>query len=100
MLAIRDALNDNVGMWIDHERAIIVLGSESRIRTKALESHVGAHPRYSSQQDGGGEKKYEVRHDGFPTYSSGATVVLHDWLPGHVDYSARLRRIPRVRPSH
>ena len=27
-----------------------------------LESEVEAHPRYSGQQDGGGEKKYEERH--------------------------------------
>ena len=30
--------------------------------TKTLESEVGAHPHYSGQQDGGGEKKYEQRH--------------------------------------
>jgi hypothetical protein len=55
-------MNDNVGIWIDHERAIIVFASEGRISTKTLESDVGAHPRYSGQQDGGGEKKYEARH--------------------------------------
>jgi hypothetical protein len=55
-------MNDKVGIWIDHERAIIVFASEGRIRTKTVESDVGAHPRYSGQQDGGGEKKYESRH--------------------------------------
>jgi len=55
-------MNDNVGIWIDHERAIIVFASEGGIRTKTLDSYVGAHPRYSGQQDGGGEKKYEARH--------------------------------------
>jgi hypothetical protein len=38
-------MNDNVGIWIDHERAIIVFASEGRIRTKTLESDAGAHPR-------------------------------------------------------
>jgi hypothetical protein len=55
-------MNDKVGIWIDHERAIIVFASEGGIRTKTLESAIGAHPRYSGQQDGGGEKKYEARH--------------------------------------
>ena len=36
--------------------------SADRVTTKTLESDVGAHPRYSGQQDGGGEKKYEERH--------------------------------------
>src|SRR5688572_8281760 len=55
-------MNDKVGIWIDHVRAVIVFASEGRIRTKTLESDVGARPRYSGQQDGGGEKKYEARH--------------------------------------
>ena len=36
--------------------------SAGRVTTKTLESEVGPHPRYSGQQDGGGEKKYEERH--------------------------------------
>ena len=55
-------MNDNVGVWIDHEKAIIVSASEDRITTKTVESSVGTHPRYSGRQDGGGEKKYEARH--------------------------------------
>jgi hypothetical protein len=55
-------MNDNVGVWIDHEKAIIVSASEDRISTKTVESFVGPHPRYSGQQEGGGEKKYEARH--------------------------------------
>ena len=55
-------MNHNVGIWIDHKRAVIVSVSAGRVTTKTLESEVGAHPRYSSQQDGGGEKKYEERH--------------------------------------
>jgi hypothetical protein len=51
-----------VGVWIDHKRAVIVSASEARVTTKTLESDVEAHPHYSGQQDGGGEKKYEERH--------------------------------------
>jgi hypothetical protein len=55
-------MNGKVGIWIDHERAIMVFASEGRVRTKTFESRVDAHPRYSGEQDGGGEKKYEERH--------------------------------------
>lgn len=51
-----------VGVWIDHEKAVIVSASEAGVTTMTLESEVEAHPRYSGQQDGGGEKKYEERH--------------------------------------
>ena len=56
-------MNQKVGIWIDHKRAVIVSASADGVTTKILESEVGAHPRYSGQQDGGGEKKYEERHD-------------------------------------
>jgi hypothetical protein len=55
-------MNHTAGIWIDHKRAVIVSVSAGRVTTKTLESEVGAHPRYSGQQDGGGEKKYEGRH--------------------------------------
>ncbi len=55
-------MNHNVGIWIDHKRAVIVSASAGRVTTKTLESEVEAHPRYSGQQDGGGEKKYEERY--------------------------------------
>jgi hypothetical protein len=55
-------MNHKVGIWIDHKRAVLVSASADGVTTKILESEVGAHPRYSSQQDGGGEKKYEERH--------------------------------------
>jgi hypothetical protein len=54
-------MNHNVGIWIDHKRAVIVSASAAGVTTKTLESEVGAHPRYSGQ-NGGGEKKYEERH--------------------------------------
>jgi hypothetical protein len=40
-----------------------VYASDDRVTTETLESHVGAHPRYSGRQDAGGEQKYEARHD-------------------------------------
>jgi hypothetical protein len=55
-------MNDNVGIWIDHKKAVIVSASAGRVTTEIVESDVRAHPRYSGQQDGGGEKKYEERH--------------------------------------
>ena len=38
-----------------------MFASAGGVTTKTLESEVEAHPRYSGQQDGGGEKKYEER---------------------------------------
>jgi hypothetical protein len=55
-------MNRKVGIWLDHKRAVIVSASEGRVTTEALASDVEAHPHYSGQQDGGGEKKYEERH--------------------------------------
>jgi hypothetical protein len=55
-------MNHNIGIWIDHKKAVIVSASANRVTTTTLESEVGAHPRYAGQQDGGGEKKYEERH--------------------------------------
>lgn len=55
-------MNHNVGIWIDHKRAVIVSASADRVSAKTLESDVGSHPRYSGPQDAGGEKKHEARH--------------------------------------
>jgi hypothetical protein len=55
-------MSHRTGIWIDHERAVIVSASEGRVTTEILKSHVAGHPRYGGQQDGGGEKKYEERH--------------------------------------
>ncbi len=54
----------SVGIWIDHKTAVIVsMAADGAATTRTLKSDVGAHPHYSGQQDGGGEKKYEERHD-------------------------------------
>ena len=55
-------MDHTVGIWIDHKRAVIVSVSAGRVTTKTLESEVGAHSRYSGQQDDAGEKKFEERH--------------------------------------
>ena len=55
-------MKQEVGIWIDHKNAVIVSASAGHVTTTTLESEVGAHPRYSGRQDGGGEKKYEQRH--------------------------------------
>ena len=65
-------MNHNVGIWIDHKRAVIVFASADHVTVKTLESEVGPHARYSGRagyptsdgpQAGGGERKYEARHD-------------------------------------
>jgi hypothetical protein len=53
----------DVGMWIDHKKAVIVSIADGHVTTKTLESEVGPHSRYSGSEEGGGEKKYEVRHN-------------------------------------
>ena len=53
-------MNHNVGIWIDHKKAVIVSASADRVTAKTLESDVGPHARYSGPQDG--EKQYEERH--------------------------------------
>jgi hypothetical protein len=55
-------MTDKVGVWIDHQKAVIVSVSEQGVTARTLESDVEAHPRYSGQQDSGGEQKYEERH--------------------------------------
>jgi hypothetical protein len=61
-LRFRGVMNHEVGIWIDHKRAVIVSASEGRVTAETLESEVEAHPHYSGRQDSGGEKKYEERH--------------------------------------
>lgn len=64
-------MNHNVGIWIDHERAVIVSVSAEGVTARTLESEVGPHGRYSGRaryptpdgpQSGGGEKKHEQRY--------------------------------------
>jgi hypothetical protein len=65
-------MNDRVGIWIDHGKAVIVAASADRVTVSTLESKVGPHTRYSGRagapmpeggpQDEGGEKRYEERY--------------------------------------
>ncbi|HEU4927876.1 MAG TPA: hypothetical protein VFT24_12530 [Vicinamibacterales bacterium] len=52
----------DVGIWIDHKKAVIVSISAGQVTTSTLRSDVGSHPHYAGSQEGGGEKKYEERH--------------------------------------
>ncbi len=65
-------MNDRVGIWIDHRKAVIVPASADRVTVETLESKVGPHSRYSGRaastmpeggpSDEGGEKRYEERY--------------------------------------
>jgi hypothetical protein len=55
-------MSRDVGIWIDHQRAVIVHAAREGSTTETVESDVAPHPRYAGQQDSGGEKKYEERH--------------------------------------
>lgn len=56
-------MGHEVGVWIDHKKAVIVSLAAGQVTTRTLKSDVGPHPHYSGSQDGGGEKKYEERHN-------------------------------------
>ncbi len=55
-------MNHNVGIWIDHKKAVIVSASPDGVTAETVTSEVGSHSHYSAGQEGGGEKKYEGRH--------------------------------------
>ena len=56
-------MSHDVGVWIDHKKAVIVSIAEGQVSIRTLESDVGAHPHYSGSREGGGEKKYEEHHN-------------------------------------
>lgn len=64
-------MNHKVGIWIDHERAVIVSATTDGVASQTLQSDVGPHTRFSSRavyrtpdgtREGGGEKQYEGRY--------------------------------------
>jgi len=57
-----NGMTRQVGVWIDHQRAVVVSAAAGQVTARTLESNLDGHPRYGGQQDGGGEKKYEERH--------------------------------------
>ena len=56
-------MSHDVGVWIDHKKAVIVSIAAGHVSTRTLKSDVRAHPHYSASQEGGGEKTYEERHN-------------------------------------
>ena len=56
-------MSHDVGVWVDHRKAVIVSIAAGEVTTRTLTSDVEAHPHYSGSQEGGGEKKYEERHN-------------------------------------
>lgn len=65
-------MHHNVGIWIDHKKAVIVSASADRVTARTVESDIGPHARFSGRagypspdgpQSGGGEKQYEERYD-------------------------------------
>jgi hypothetical protein len=52
----------HIGVWIDHRQAVIVGVSDTAADTRVVRSAVTPHPRFAGAQDGGGEQKYEERH--------------------------------------
>ena len=55
-------MSHDVGVWIDHKKAVIVSIAAGEVTTRTLTSDIGARPHYSGSREGGGEKKYEERH--------------------------------------
>jgi hypothetical protein len=53
--------SSNVGIWIDHQHAIIVFAVPGHATVRTMKSHVAAHPHFGGSQVGGGEKKYDER---------------------------------------
>ena len=62
-------MTGQVGVWIDHEKALIVAAGQDTVT--AVPSHVRGHPRFKggggypegdSSQGGGSEKRTEERH--------------------------------------
>ncbi|HWT46616.1 MAG TPA: hypothetical protein VN085_11655, partial [Vicinamibacterales bacterium] len=56
-------MSHEVGVWIDHKKAVIVSIAAGDVTVWTLESDVGPHPHFSGSQESGGEKKYEERHN-------------------------------------
>lgn len=54
-------MGQEVGIWVDHKKAVIVTISGGHVSTKTLASDVGPHTHYAGSQEGGGEKRYEER---------------------------------------
>lgn len=56
-------MTQDIGIWIDHKTAVIVFIADDQVTTATLKSDLPGHPHFGGSQEGGGEKKYEERHD-------------------------------------
>jgi hypothetical protein len=56
-------VNAKLGIWIDHKKAVIVSVAREHSLVTRLRSSLRPHRHYHGAQDGGGEKKYEARHE-------------------------------------
>jgi DeoR/GlpR family transcriptional regulator of sugar metabolism len=56
-------VNAQLGIWIDHKKAVIVSVTQDRTVLTQLRSSLRAHGRYHGAHDSGGERKYEARHE-------------------------------------
>ncbi|MEQ1757273.1 MAG: hypothetical protein ABL986_03070 [Vicinamibacterales bacterium] len=54
---------NGVGIWIDHQQAVVIFASQDHATARTVKSHVAAHPHFGGSQMGGGEKKYEERFE-------------------------------------
>lgn len=83
-------MTHSVGIWIDHQRAVLVTVAHDQVTTTIVTSDVGAHPHFGGHQDGGGEKRYEERHtnaldryyDDVITHLTGPPEALFLFGPG------------------
>jgi len=56
-------VNAKLGIWIDRKKAVIVSVARDHSAVTHLRSSLRPHGDYHGAQDGGGEKKYEARHE-------------------------------------
>jgi stalled ribosome rescue protein Dom34 len=56
-------MNGKLGIWIDHKQATIVSVAREHSLVTRVRSALRPHAHYHGAQDGGGEKKYEARHE-------------------------------------
>lgn len=56
-------MNGRLGIWIDRKQAIIVAVTRDHSAITRLRSSIRPHADYHGAQDGGGEKRYEERHE-------------------------------------
>jgi hypothetical protein len=56
-------VNAKLGIWIDHKKAVVISVARDHSAITRLQSSLRPHRHYHGAQDGGGEKKYEARHE-------------------------------------